>query len=75
MWKIESNFTPANPRRDMLPPCRDCADKIPASSDHCRKPEYLEWKRLMDLKREDERKRSKSAMDAQIAGDQRFRKR
>lgn len=26
------------------PPCKDCPDRYPACSDHCRKPEFLAWK-------------------------------
>lgn len=25
-------------------PCKGCADRYPACSDHCRKPEFLAWR-------------------------------
>ena len=36
------------------PPCHGCPDRYPACSDHCDKPEYLEWlakKALVDKNR------------------------
>ena len=25
-------------------PCKGCPDRVPACSDHCKKPEFLAWK-------------------------------
>lgn len=31
-------------RSDRYNPCHGCPDRYPACSDHCQKPEFLEWK-------------------------------
>lgn len=39
----------------MLPPCGGCPDRFPACSDTCQKQEYLDYKRLLELKKADAR--------------------
>lgn len=60
-------------RKDMMPPCNGCTKRYPGCHDHCKDPEYMKWKRLMDLKRQDEQARSqKSAADV-IPSEERYR--
>ena len=33
-------------------PCKDCLDRYPACSDHCKKPEKLAWKAEQEKIRE-----------------------
>lgn len=33
------------------PPCKDCRDRYPACSDHCQKPEFLEWRMKLETVR------------------------
>ena len=37
-------------------PCRGCQDRYPACSDHCEKPDFLEWKLEQALIRENRAK-------------------
>lgn len=30
-------------------PCKGCPDRYPGCSDHCKKPEYLEWRAKKEL--------------------------
>lgn len=30
-------------------PCKGCADRYPACSDHCQKPDFLKWKEEKEL--------------------------
>lgn len=40
-------------RKDADPPCFHCPEKVPCCSDHCRKEEYLEWKKQKEAAYED----------------------
>ena len=60
-------------RKDLMPPCGRCQDKVPACSDRCTKPEYIEWKQLMGLKRQDAKARATAAMDDIAACKSRYR--
>ena len=59
-------------RKDMISPCAHCSDKVPACSDHCDKPEYLDWKKLMDQKRAAEKAAAKNREDDALAAFQRY---
>lgn len=37
-------------------PCKGCPDRYPACSDHCRKPEYLEWREELEQTRRNREK-------------------
>lgn len=41
-----------------LPCSRGCKDRKPACQDRCRKPEYLEAKRMQELERKDRNDRA-----------------
>ena len=41
-------------------PCKGCTDRYPACSDHCQKPEYLEYRKRMKERKEAEDKEKKS---------------
>lgn len=71
MWGALDN----NRRKDRMPPCLDCPEKKPACSDHCQKPEYLDWKALEKARKDDHDRRQESARADRQARNQRFRKR
>lgn len=37
-------------------PCHGCPDRVPACSDHCRKPDFLKWKAEQETIRQNRRK-------------------
>lgn len=39
-------------------PCKDCPDRYPACSDHCKKPEFIAWKEEQARIREAKRRES-----------------
>ena len=39
-------------------PCKNCPDRYPACSDHCKKPEYRKWRAELELIRKREREYS-----------------
>lgn len=62
-------------RKDLLPPCKDCPDRYPGCHDHCEKESYLEWRRLRELKRQDEQARSSKNIADLLPSDERYHKR
>lgn len=37
-------------------PCKGCPDRYRACSDHCKKPEYLKWKKEQETIRQNRKK-------------------
>lgn len=62
-----------NRRKDRMSPCHGCKDRYPACSDHCTKPEYLDWKKLEAARKADHDRRQANERADRQARDQRFR--
>lgn len=39
-----------------IPPCSGCRDRYTACSDHCKKPEYLNWRKELETIRHNRQK-------------------